>query len=90
MFEVKVEGVQVVNESGKERRFGRTHRPHAGLEEGLRAAWQPVRASTTKPSAKTLSANDAPMALIKYKPSSPGTRCRCVKIDSSHLHKGGP
>ena len=38
MFDVKVEGVQVVNESGKKRRFGRALRPHAGLEEGLRAS----------------------------------------------------
>ena len=37
MFDVKVAGVQVVNEPGKARRFGKTHRPHAGLEEGLRA-----------------------------------------------------
>ena len=29
------------------------------------------------------------MALIKYKPTSPGTRS-VVKIDRSHLHKGGP
>src|ERR1700730_11099515 len=29
------------------------------------------------------------MALIKYKPTSPGTRA-VVKIDRSHLHKGGP
>src|SRR3979411_438712 len=29
------------------------------------------------------------MALIKYKPTSPGTRT-VVKIDRSHLHKGGP
>ena len=35
MFEVKVEGVQVVNEPGKTRRFGQTRRPHAGLEESL-------------------------------------------------------
>src|SRR5260370_36181773 len=29
------------------------------------------------------------MALIKYKPTSPGTRT-VVKIDRSHLYKGGP
>src|SRR6202046_4196190 len=29
------------------------------------------------------------MALIKYKPTSPGTRA-VVKIDRSHLHKGDP
>src|SRR5256885_13083804 len=29
------------------------------------------------------------MALIKYKPRTPGTRAM-VKIDRSHLHKGGP
>ena len=29
------------------------------------------------------------MALIKYKPTSPGTRA-VIKIDRSHLHKGGP
>ena len=29
------------------------------------------------------------MALIKYKPTSPGTRA-FVKVDRSHLHKGGP
>ncbi len=34
MFEVKVKGVQVLNEPGKTRRFGRSG-PHAGLEEGL-------------------------------------------------------
>ena len=38
MFEVKVERVKVVNEPGKTRRFGRTHRPHPGLEESLCAA----------------------------------------------------
>ncbi len=38
MFDVKVAGVQVANEPGKSRRFGKTHGPHAGLEEGLRAA----------------------------------------------------
>src|ERR1700704_7208615 len=29
------------------------------------------------------------MALIKYKPTSPGTRT-VVKVDRSHLYKGGP
>src|SRR5437762_13587555 len=29
------------------------------------------------------------MALIKYKPRTPGSRA-VVKIDRSHLHKGGP
>ena len=29
------------------------------------------------------------MALIKYKPTSPGVRT-VIKIDRSHLHKGGP
>ncbi|MGH8210492.1 MAG: 50S ribosomal protein L2 [Steroidobacteraceae bacterium] len=29
------------------------------------------------------------MALIKYKPTSPGTRA-VTKVDRSHLHKGGP
>ena len=29
------------------------------------------------------------MALIKYKPRTPGQRA-VVKIDRSHLHKGGP
>ena len=29
------------------------------------------------------------MALIKHKPTSPGTRS-VVKVDRSHLHKGGP
>ena len=29
------------------------------------------------------------MALIKYKPTSPGTRA-VIKVDRSHLHKGGP
>jgi ribosomal protein L2 len=29
------------------------------------------------------------MALIKYKPRTPGTRA-LVKVDRSHLHKGGP
>ena len=29
------------------------------------------------------------MALIKFKPTSPGTRA-VVKIDRSHLYKGGP
>ncbi|TLY78248.1 MAG: 50S ribosomal protein L2 [Gammaproteobacteria bacterium] len=29
------------------------------------------------------------MALIKFKPTSPGTRA-VVKVDRSHLHKGGP
>ena len=29
------------------------------------------------------------MALIKFKPTSPGTRT-VVRVDRSHLHKGGP
>ena len=29
------------------------------------------------------------MSLIKYKPTSPGTRS-VIKVDRSHLHKGGP
>ena len=29
------------------------------------------------------------MALIKYKPRTPGTRA-VVKVDRSHLYKGGP
>ena len=29
------------------------------------------------------------MALIKMKPTSPGTRT-VIKVDRSHLHKGGP
>ena len=37
MFDVKVAGVQVVNEPGKTRRFRQAQRPHPGLEEGLRA-----------------------------------------------------
>ncbi len=29
------------------------------------------------------------MALIKYKPRTPGTRT-VIKVDRSHLYKGGP
>ena len=86
MFDVKVKGVQVVNEPGKTRRFGSTIGPHAGLEEGLREPGRPARRSTTKPAPRPKGRS---MALIKLKPTSPGQRS-VIKVDRSHLHKGGP
>ena len=38
MFNVKVAGVQVVNETGKTRRFGKVHGPHPGHQESLRSS----------------------------------------------------
>ena len=35
MFEVKVRAVQVVNEPGKARKFGKLRGPHPGLEESV-------------------------------------------------------
>ena len=87
MFEVKVAGVQVVNEPGKSRRFGKTRRPHAGLEEGLREPRQGPVDRLRSPGERLI--GNIHMALIKYKPTSPGTRA-VVKVDRSHLHKGGP
>ena len=87
MFEVKVEGVQVVNEPGKSRRFGeRSDARRTGRKptcDSLRA-----RASTTKPQGSAR-AKDIAMALIKLKPTSPGTRFSGAR-QHEHLHKGGP
>ena len=87
MFEVKVAGVQVVNEPGKSRRFGKTLGPHAGLEEGLREPRAGPGDRLRSPGERLI--GNTHMALIKYKPTSPGTRS-VVKVDRSHLHKGGP
>ena len=85
MFDVKVAGVQVVNEPGKTRRFGKTVGPHAGLEEGLRE-------SGRRPDDRLRSAREGlrlNMASSNTSRRSPGTRS-VVKVDRSHLHKGGP
>ena len=37
MFDVKVANVNVVNETGKTRRFGKAHGPHPGHQESLRS-----------------------------------------------------
>src|SRR5471030_484448 len=56
-------------------------------------AWLPARASTTRPRPSprpTAEDQESPtMALIKLKPTSPGTRFQ-VRISKSHLYKGGP
>src|SRR6185437_1132549 len=62
-------------------------RPHAGLEEGLREPRQGPVDRLRGPRARLI--GNTHMALIKYKPTSPGTRA-VVKVDRSHLHKGGP
>ena len=64
-------GVQVVNEPGKARRFGKIDRPHAGLEEGLREP-RPGPDHRLRSQGEGLSVST--MALIKMKPTSPGTR----------------
>src|ERR1700685_1268489 len=48
--------------------------------------WKPGSRSTSPAAGRS---KDTAMALIKMKPTSPGTRF-VVKIDRSHLHKGGP
>src|ERR1700723_4743686 len=50
-------------------------------------AWAKVNPSTSPAPRRNRSATA--MALIKRKPTSPGTRF-VVKVDRSHLHKGGP
>ena len=87
MFEVKVAGVQVVNEPGKTRRFGK----HSGRTQDWKKAYVSLAAGQSidyEARARSLIGN-IHMALIKYKPTSPGTRA-VVKVDRSHLHKGGP
>src|SRR5690606_6353545 len=60
--------------------------PHAGLEEGLR---EPRRRPDDRPRSEAEGVRTGIMALIKMKPTSPGTRF-VVKIDKSQLWKGGP
>ena len=88
MFEVKVAGVQVVNEPGKTRRFGKTIGRTAGLEEGLREPRRRVRRSTMK-SRKGLRLGRT-HGSHQVQTDIPGQPARAVKIDRSHLHKGGP
>ena len=52
MFEVKVADVHVVNVPGKDKRFGQRARPHAGLEEGVRAPRRRARRIDYEASAK--------------------------------------
>ena len=94
MFEVKVEGVQVVNERGKQRRFGgRLGRTQDWKKAYVRlAAGQSIDYERTQPAnalERRARAQGIPMALIKLKPTSPGTRFQ-VRISRKHLHKGGP
>ena len=83
----KVASVQVVNEPGKTRRFGKHTGPHAGLEEGLRAAGRRPEHRLRGRGRQGLRVTT--MALIKLKPTSPGTRF-VVRVTAQHLHKGGP
>ena len=86
MFEVKVEGVNLLNKPGKTRRFKNV----AGKRNGFKKAY--VRLETGQSIDFTGGLGEIrtkAMALIKMKPTSPGTRF-VVKVDRSHLHKGGP
>jgi hypothetical protein len=87
MFDVKVAGVQVLNEPGKTAPLRQDPRPHAGLEEGLRAPGRRPEHRLRSPQARPK--EDTAMALIKLKPTSPGTRFPGA-YRPSHLYKGGP
>jgi large subunit ribosomal protein L23 len=85
MFDVKVAGVQVVNEPGKSRRFGgrlgRTQdwkKAYVRLAEGQSIDYEARREGLRHV-----------MALIKLRPTSPGARF-VVRVARGHLHKGGP
>src|SRR3984957_17242863 len=52
-------------------------------------AWSRARASITKRRPSAEAPRKAIMALIKLKPTSPGTRFQ-VRVSKSHLYKGGP
>ena len=80
--------MQVVNEPGKTRRFGSTLGRTQDCKKAM-CAWPKARASTTRPRQGEARIQGSNMALIKLKPTSPGARF-VVKIDRSHLHKGGP
>ena len=87
MFDVKVTGVQVVNEPGKTRRFGRTvgrtqdwKKAYVRLAEG-----QTHRLRSPAPRPKGRS-----MALIKLKPTIARRARSSSRSTASHLHKGGP
>ena len=64
MFEVKVEGVQVVNAAGQAAPLRRPQRPHAGLEEGLRAPGRRpehrLRSAGARPSAEAARTTGTP------------------------------
>ena len=88
MFEVKVDAVQVVNETGKTKRFGKRIGPHAGLKKAyVRLA--PGQTIDYAAETHRRSRGKLDMALIKIKPTSPG-RASSSSSTSSHLHKGGP
>jgi ribosomal protein L23 len=84
MFEVKVEGVNLLNRRAR-RAASRTCRQAQRLQESLCSF---ANRSVDRLHRQQRSKEQA-MALIKMKPTSPGTRF-VVKIDRSHLHKGGP
>ncbi len=86
MFEVKVEGVNLLNTSRQDAPFQEHARQAQRLQESLCA---PGRRAVDRLHRRLGEIKDKAMALIKMKPTSPGTRF-VVKVDRSHLHKGGP
>ena len=85
MFEVKVEGVNLLNKPGKTRRFKNV----AGKRNGYKKAYVRLETGQSIDFTGSAEVRIRSMALIKMKPTSPGTRF-VVKVDRSHLHKGGP
>ncbi len=79
-------GRQSAQQAGQDAPLQERGRQAQRLQEGLRALGRPGSRST---SPAQRSKESKAMALIKMKPTSPGTRF-VVKIDRSHLHKGGP
>ena len=85
MFEVKVEGVNLLNKPGKSRRFKNVD----GRRNGYKKAYVRLADRAVDRLHRRREVRTRPWHSSKCRPTSPGTRF-VVKIDRSHLHKGGP
>jgi len=85
MFEVKVEGVNLLNRPGKTRRF----KNMAGKRNGFKKAY--VRLQPASPSTSPALGENRKYGHGTHQDEADLTGTRfVVKIDRSHLHKGGP
>jgi len=87
MFEVKVEGVNLPQQAGQDAPASRMW--PAGATATRKRTYVLENRAVDRLHRRRREVRIRPWHSLKMKPTSPGTRF-VVKIDRSHLHKGGP